>query len=261
MEEAIGRAIQTMWNRYNEPLSLAELADTAILSKFYFARVFKELTGVSPGRFLMTIRLAQAKQLLLETSFSVTDVSCMVGYNSLGTFTSRFTQNVGVPPARYRAMSSEGNPSLERHSGPAGVRAGVVGGWIQVLETRTPVRVYVGVFKDRITRGIPISCDIRDGSGPYLLERVPEGEWFLRVVVVAARCLDPRPWNRRPLSVGSVEAVTVRADRISKVSVQTRLVRLLDLPVLTALPELDCFTVPEPRTQTLARARFDSRAA
>src|SRR5579859_5367880 len=108
MQAAIERAIDTMWARYHEPLSLADIADTAILSKFYFSRVFRNFTGTSPGRFLTAIRLSKAKQLLLETSLSVAEISYMVGYNSLGTFTSRFTHSVGVSPARYRALSQAG---------------------------------------------------------------------------------------------------------------------------------------------------------
>ena len=131
MQTAVERAIDTMWSRYHEPLSLADMADTAILSKFYFSRVFRTLTGTSPGRFLTAIRLTKAKQLLLETSLSVTEISYMVGYNSLGTFTSRFTRSVGVPPARYRALSRGGVLPPSSFSGPArGTLAGSVAGWV-----------------------------------------------------------------------------------------------------------------------------------
>jgi len=96
MQAAVERAIKSMWERYDEPLTLAELADAAILSRFYFSRVFRNVTGTSPGRFLTAIRLYKAKNLLLSTSLSVTELSYRVGYNSLGTFTTRFTKSVGV---------------------------------------------------------------------------------------------------------------------------------------------------------------------
>lgn len=240
MQNAVERAIDTMWSRYHEPLSLADMADTAILSKFYFSRVFRTLTGTSPGRFLTAIRLTKAKQLLLETSLSVTEISYMVGYNSLGTFTSRFTRSVGVPPARYRALSYEGISSVSSFSGPArGPLAGAVCGWVAVPDTRTPVRVYVGAFKDPIAQGVPIACDVRDGSGPYRLEALPDGEFFLRAAVVAVDALDPNPSKRRPLFVGAAESVPVRAGRIAEADIETRSTCRLDLPILLALPELD----------------------
>ncbi|WP_367138210.1 helix-turn-helix transcriptional regulator [Saccharothrix sp. HUAS TT1] len=240
MQSAVERAIDTMWSRYHEPLSLADMADTAILSKFYFSRVFRTLTGTSPGRFLTAIRLTKAKQLLLETSLSVTEISYMVGYNSLGTFTSRFTRSVGVPPARYRALSRGGAPAPSSYPGPArGNQAGAVTGWIGVPETGTPVRVYVGAFRDPIAQGVPVACDLRAGSGPYRLEAMPEGQFYLRAAVVAVDDLDPSPAKRRPLFVGAAESVPVRAGRIAEADIETRSACALDLPILLALPELD----------------------
>src|SRR3954451_12345611 len=114
-----------MWSRYNEPLSLDEIADTPILSKFYFSRVFRSMTGTSPGRFLSAIRLFKAKHLLLQTPLSVTEIAYMVGYNSLGTFTSRFSRSVGDSPGRYRAKSQAGRHCLAGRARP--VSAGSIG--------------------------------------------------------------------------------------------------------------------------------------
>jgi AraC-like DNA-binding protein len=248
MQAAIERAIDTMWERYNEPLSLADIADTAILSKFYFSRVFRNFTGTSPGRFLTAIRLAKAKQLLLETSLSVAEIAFMVGYNSLGTFTSRFTHSVGVSPARYRALSQAGMPSLAAFSEAAGQdKTGAVYGWLAVPETGTPVRVYVGAFEDPVVQGAPVACDVLSGSGPYRLDAVAEGRYFLRAAVVAVRDLDPQPWNRRPLFVGSTKEISVRAGRNLEIDIETRPAVTLDLPILLVLPELDSRTVPDPQ--------------
>jgi AraC family transcriptional regulator len=245
VQAAVERAIATMWSNYHEPLSLADMADTAILSKFYFSRVFRSLTGTSPGRFLTAVRLTKAKELLLETSLSVTEVSYMVGYNSLGTFTSRFTRSVGFSPARYRALSLAGIQSLSAFSGqPRGRLAGSVSGWVDVPDAGMPVRVYVGAFKDPIAQGAPSACDIRDSSGPYRLADLPEGQWFIRSAVVAVRDLDPCPWKRRPLFVGAAEPVALRPGRAVHVNIETRPACLLDLPILLALPELDSRTVP-----------------
>jgi AraC-like DNA-binding protein len=256
MQAAIERAIDTMWARYHEPLSLADIADTAILSKFYFSRVFRNFTGTSPGRFLTAIRLSKAKQLLLETSLSVAEISYMVGYNSLGTFTSRFTHSVGVSPARYRALSQVGIPSLSAFSEcSAQEKTGSVYGWVEVPETGTPVRVYLGAFEDPVVQGAPVACDILSGSGPYRLDAVSEGRYHLRVAVVAVRDLDPLPWNRRPLFVGSTKEIGIKAGRNLEVDITTRPAGTLDLPILLALPELDSRTVPDPELAEPSRVR------
>src|SRR5215475_14067739 len=108
MFSPVESAISRMWESYGEPLSLSDIAKSAILSRFHFCRVFREATGVSPGRFLSPVRIYQAKRLLVSTSLSVTDISLAVGYNSLGSFTNRFTESVGASPTRFRRMWGEG---------------------------------------------------------------------------------------------------------------------------------------------------------
>ena len=120
MESAVERVIATMWDRYHEPLSLADMADTAIFSRFYFSRVFRSVTGTSPGRFLTAIRLYKAKNLLLQTSASVTEVSYLVGYNSPGTFSSRFTRSVGMVRACQGACGVSACPILLAAGGTGG---------------------------------------------------------------------------------------------------------------------------------------------
>jgi AraC-like DNA-binding protein len=242
---AVERAVTTMWTRYQEPLSLAELAETAILSKFYFSRVFRTVTGTSPGRFLTAVRLYKAKQMLLETSLSVTDIAYMVGYNSLGTFTSRFTRSVSISPARYRSLSEAGLPPINSFSLSTVPRRGNVFGSVAVPHSEIPIRIYVGAFNGPIVEGIPTSCDVLHSSGTYELTGLPEGEWFVRAAAVAVRDVDPRPWLRRPLFVGSGRPVTIRAGRSARVDLEMRRITALDLPVLLALPELDNRIMPE----------------
>jgi len=234
-----------MWDRYDEPLTLAELADAAILSKFYFSRVFRVVTGTTPSRFLTAVRLYKAKNMLLETSRTVTEISFLVGYNSLGTFTSRFTRSVGISPARYRFLSQSGIPSvaIPRPRDPA--RGGSISGLLHLPEVDTPVRVYVGAFESVIAEGQPIACDIVDVPDAYRLGGVPDGDWSIRALAVATEDLDPRPWNRRPLFVSRRKWVKVRGDA-KAVDINMRPVHTIDLPILLALPELDGRALPEP---------------
>ncbi|MET8175689.1 helix-turn-helix transcriptional regulator [Streptomyces clavifer] len=250
MQVAVERAIATMWDRYEEPLSLDEIANTAILSKFYFSRVFRNLTGTSPGRFLSAVRLHQAKSLLLETDLSVTEISYRVGYNSLGTFTSRFTRSVSHSPARYRALARAGllAPSGGGATGPQqlldGFRpASQLEGTIR-LPTAQPVRIYVGAFRESIVQGRPTACAILDGPGSFSLS-LPEGAWYIRAAVLA---MDDPPsplGQRRPLLVASSQVLNVRRDQVTRVNLIGRPLTPLDLPILLALPELDFSGLPK----------------
>lgn len=228
-----------MWNRYSEPLTLAEIAASAMFSKFYFSRIFRSSTGISPGRFLSVIRLHQAKKRLLETSLNVTDISYEVGYASLGTFTTRFTRSVGIAPSRYRAMSHTGIPLPPVPPANGSSPAGAAFGSLNLPVNATPMRMYVGAFSTPIPEGVPAACDILDGSGFYRLSGLPTGSWFIRAIAVAYKDLDPRPWKRKPQYVGEPMPVTVRAGHGVRVDIGMRPISPFDLPVLMAIPELD----------------------
>ncbi|WP_277351250.1 helix-turn-helix transcriptional regulator [Micromonospora sp. HNM0581] len=227
-----------MWDRYHEPLSLDTMADSAFLSRFYFSRLFRSKTGTSPGRFLTAIRLYKAKNLLLETDMSVTDIAYAVGYNSLGTFISRFTRSVGISPARYRWLAEHGIPQMSRTRTAGPRRRATIGGRLVLPPVDVPVKVYVGVFDSPIVQGLPASCDILEASGDYLLRDVPEGEWHLRAAAIGLGDI-AQPSMRRPLAVGSHGAVTVRAGVDLTVDLELRPIGVFDLPILVALPELD----------------------
>lgn len=245
MQTAVERVITSMWERYDEPLSLEEMADLAVFSRFYFSRVFRSITGTSPGRFLTVIRLYKAKNLLLETTMSVTDISYQVGYNSPGTFSSRFTRSVSISPARYRYLSEVGIPALALPAA-TGQDLGGLRGTVTAPEAGVPMRVYVALFDSAIPQGTPVACAVLDGAESYQLSAVPEGQWFLHATAVAVRDLDPRPWMRKPVFVAASRAIKVVAGRSVTANIELRPPRLTDLPILLALPELDSRTPAAP---------------
>ena len=100
--------------RYAEPLAVDELASAAGLSRAHFSREFRRAFGESPYAYLMTRRIERAMALLRRGDLSVTDVCFTVGCSSLGTFSTRFTELVGVPPSVYRqrqGSATEGMPA------------------------------------------------------------------------------------------------------------------------------------------------------
>ena len=87
---------------YAEPLDVEALARGVHMSAGHLSRQFRLAYGESPYGYLMTRRIERAMALLRRGDLSVTDVCFTVGYSSLGTFSSRFTELVGMPPSTYR---------------------------------------------------------------------------------------------------------------------------------------------------------------
>jgi AraC-like DNA-binding protein len=99
---------------YAEPLDVDALARGAHMSAGHLSRRFRLAYGESPYGYLMTRRIERAMALLRRGDLSVTEVCFAVGCSSLGTFSSRFTDLVGVPPSTYRrheAGATAGMPS------------------------------------------------------------------------------------------------------------------------------------------------------
>ncbi len=87
---------------YAQPLDVPAMARTAVMSPAHFSRKFRTAYGETPYSYLMTRRIERAKALLRQGN-SVTDTCIAVGCTSLGSFSSRFTEIVGVTPSQYRA--------------------------------------------------------------------------------------------------------------------------------------------------------------
>jgi len=98
------RARDRMDREYAEPLDVAALARTALMSPAHFSRRFREAYGETPYSYLMTRRIERAAALLRRGDVSVTDACFAVGCTSLGSFSARFTQVVGETPSAYRAL-------------------------------------------------------------------------------------------------------------------------------------------------------------
>jgi len=85
-----------------EDFNLDRLAAQAGVSKFYFTRLFKNAMGVSPSRYLLTLRMNEARRLLRETKRSVVDIALDVGFANPSHFARFFRRETGLPPSDYR---------------------------------------------------------------------------------------------------------------------------------------------------------------
>jgi AraC-like DNA-binding protein len=97
------RAARDLMDRaYAEPLDLDAIAGHAGYSRFHFVRAFRRAFGETPRAYLTRRRIERAKDLLRSANLTVTEVCGLVGFASLGSFSARFAELVGIPPTAYR---------------------------------------------------------------------------------------------------------------------------------------------------------------
>jgi AraC-like DNA-binding protein len=228
-------------------LTLHDMAAIAHLSPCHFNRVFRQVTGIPPCEFLAALRLQEAKRLLLTTGLSVTDICFEVGYGSLGTFTTRFTQLVGLPPGRLRRLAAAGTTShaepprhQEAHAATiVPINAGVAG---RISASDAPAGpIFVGLFPAPIPQNRPVGCTLLAAPGPYRIAPVPDGRYH---VLVAAL-----PWSSNPLDyllpdgrlrvgIGRGAVLVQRGRAHGAADVILRPPQPTDPPLLTAVPFL-----------------------
>ncbi|MFC0646469.1 helix-turn-helix transcriptional regulator [Cellulomonas phragmiteti] len=90
-----------------QPLDVESLARGAHMSAGHLSRRFRAVFGESPYAYLMTRRIERAMTLLRRGDLTVTEVCFAVGCSSLGTFSTRFTELVGIPPSQYRRLAAD----------------------------------------------------------------------------------------------------------------------------------------------------------
>lgn len=246
--QAVERVILSMRERLDEPLSLQDMADIACLSPFHFNRVFHQTTGLPPAQFLYALRLEAAKRLLLTTSLSVTGICYEVGYNSVGTFTSRFTHLVGLSPRHFRALAQKIDTSfLESLSGEgaaifknASRGPGVAG---RIL-TPKPVEglIFIGLFPTFIPQSRPVGGTLLTAPGSYSIGPVMDGQYY--VFAAAFPLSNDLLAYLLPdaasllVGVGTRPAIVRKEQADEPVDVALRPVQITDPPILIALPFL-----------------------
>lgn len=98
----IENAIRFITKNYAEDIKLIDISHHVNLSIFYFSRIFKKITGISPYKFLLDVRLKNAELLLRKPNSSIIDVAYTCGFNSPEYFSNLFKQQHNIPPSVYQ---------------------------------------------------------------------------------------------------------------------------------------------------------------
>ena len=244
---AVERVITTARERLCEPISLQDMSRVAYISTFHFNRVFHQITGLPPAKFISALRLDEAKRLLLNTNLSITDISFEVGYNSLSTFTRRFTQRVGLRPREFRYLAERITPasveSLCTHYAELTQRVSVpsVEGFID-FRKRCEGLIFVGLFHTHIPQSRPVGGALLTSPGAFRIGPVPDGSYHLLAAGLphlADTLGDLLPDSGNLLVGAGNGPVIVRQGRASAwFNIPLRPMTLTDPPLLVSLPFL-----------------------
>lgn len=180
-EDALASVIELARGQASS-LQVSDLADHAGYSPFHFSRMFSARLGIGPGQYLIALRIARAKELLLAGDSPVIDVACEVGFDSVSSFSRRFRSTVGVSPGHLRQLADTvadrpPRPFALLRPHPFGVRA--VLDLPEEAERREDPAVWVGWYPQPAPIGLPASGLLVSGvrsvdlplceGAPYLL--------------------------------------------------------------------------------------------
>lgn len=246
---AIQQAIAMMRANFHTPLTLQEIASSVQFSSFHFNRIFRSITGIPPSVYLAALRIEEAKKLLLRTNLSVTSICFDVGYNSLGTFTTRFAQFVGATPTQFRQISRDDSldffvqqwndlktmlTCFHQHLGTRAIE-----GSIDMPEPFDGL-IFIGLFTNPIPQSAPISCTVLAEPGRYSLPEPSDGKYYL----FATAMQRPESFLTMLETTSSLrctrqQAISVQSGKASQsIDLTLRPMSLTDAPILIALPWL-----------------------
>ncbi|MBD2465930.1 helix-turn-helix transcriptional regulator [Oscillatoria sp. FACHB-1407] len=98
----IQRVIDYISQNLHQEIQVADLAEVAKISHFYFCHVFKQSIGISPYQYLIQQRVERAKQLLQDSEMAIAEIALECGFSNQSHFTRRFQQMTGLTPKVYR---------------------------------------------------------------------------------------------------------------------------------------------------------------
>lgn len=188
----IDEVIAYIHQNIDEPLPLARLASHVAYSPYHFTRIFKERMGLSPLYYVSSLRLQKAKDLLLRTDMSVRDIGLEIGQQSLGTFSTRFTERVGMTPTEFRNSAQQAEEhfrSLQKLNDwkmlyPTAHSFGRIEGTIHAMRPFEGV-ILIGLFPKPIPEGLPLYGTLLSSLGDFCFTGVKPGTYYLMATSVS----------------------------------------------------------------------------
>jgi AraC-like DNA-binding protein len=167
------------------------LAGYAGYSPYHFTRIFKERIGLTPLYYVSTLRMQRAKELMLQTNLSVRAIGLEIGQQSLGTFTSRFTERVGLTPSQFRNSMLQAEDNLSSLQKLNDWRLNRLSNYHYRVEGTVKASisfkgvVLIGLFAKPIPEGLPLYGTLISSLGDFCISGVKPGTYYLMATSVA----------------------------------------------------------------------------
>lgn len=243
--KAVSKTIKYMKENINEELTSEKLAAVAGYSPYHFSRIFKDVTGVSPRHYLSALRIEEGKeQLICSTSNSILKTLLNIGFQSLGTFSSKFKQFVGQSPKQFQKNAVKLHQFMnDLDEFPNGLVADV-----KLPAVRCKVEapehfkglIFVGLFPRPIPDQAPIAgTALRLRQREVTFSGVPPGTYYALAAAIP-RSLNPRDYFllKKNLRGKAEESIKIPAETFAEVFIKLRDPLPYDPPILINLPGL-----------------------
>ena len=245
--QEVEASLQYIQEHLMEPITLEEISHQAGYSPYHFTRLFKSHMGIPLFYYVSALRMQKAKDLLLHTDFTIRDIALEVGHQSLGTFTTRFTEKVGISPAAFRQTRTEGRRVLEKLHELSKKNALIDSSSRQCSITGTVEAVIhyqgvvlAGLFPKPIPEGMPLYGTLATLPGEFCLSGIQPGIYYLMAtslswgmetdsILLAKKTLRTR--DHKPLTI-------MPGTMPSHLNVKLYPPKLDDPPIVVSLPIL-----------------------
>jgi AraC family transcriptional regulator len=243
--KAVTKSIKYMKENINEEMTSEKMAEVAGYSPYHFSRIFKDVTGVSPRHYLSALRIEAGKEHLINsTSNSILKTLLDIGFQSLGTFSSKFRQFVGQPPKQFQKNAIE----LHRYMNGLDVIPNERDEDVKLPVVRCKVEapedfkglIFVGLFPRPIPDQAPLAgTAIRNTQHEVTFSAVPPGTYYALAAAIPWS-LNPRDYFllRKNLCGKAEESIKISSKTAAEVFIKLRGPLPYDPPILINLPSL-----------------------
>ena len=243
----IDEVIKYIHQHIYDPLSLSRLSRHISYSPYHFTRIFKGRMGLSPMYYVASLRLQKAKELLLSTNLPVRDIAMEIGQESLGTFTTRFTERVGVTPSQFRNSMNQANASIQSlqklndwpSSDLISNKSPQVKGTVRATVPFKGI-ILIGLFIKPIPEGLPKYGTLLSSLGDFCFTDVYPGTYYLMATSVSWE-MHPKDILLTPTTLRArlMEPIILKPDTaVPHQNVLLDVPQLDDPPILISLPIL-----------------------
>ncbi|WP_407270336.1 helix-turn-helix domain-containing protein [Radiobacillus sp. PE A8.2] len=242
--DVVVKAIEFMRINLDKQITSEDLARSVGYSPYHFTRIFKEVTGISPRHFLSALRVEAGKEILVNASSpSVLKTLLSIGFQSIGTFSTKFKQFVGLSPKKFQLNARLLHKYINQYQNDEVILNTKFNSPIITINLDVPNSfkglIFIGLFPRPIPDQKPIMGTVVKDQTRCVFTCIPPGNYFIMAAAI--------PWSMNPKDYfildkalrGKIDPVVqVAKDTDTEQTISLREALPTDPPILINLPQL-----------------------